>query len=805
MRKRPLCAICLLFLLIQVLRICLSGAESCKPSAPEQKAAEQDSITVEGTVTDIQNKEKVTAVILKDCLISMASGSADLEKFSEKKIMVYVRPDSATYIKSDQQMKKLKIANRIRVAGEAALFEEARNPGNFDQRVYYARQDIHLLVWADDTECLSADTDVIRQFLLELRLGWNEMLIRHLGEYYGGTMSAILLGEKGGLDAEMKKLYQKNGIGHLLAISGLHMSFIGMGIYSLLRKTGLGFLPSGLAGGAILMFYTLMIGAGVSSLRALVMFLMRMGAEVTGRDYDLPTSLALAAAVLSGWQPLYLTDAGFLLSFGALLGIVLSGPVFEELLLPAKKMSRFVKKKAGALEGIAGSLAVSLAVNVMLLGPVLYFYFEVPPYSVFLNLLVIPLMSVVMGAGVGGSALALVWEPLGGMVLKLSGAVLWGYDRICEAFSRLPGSRFVTGRPETGWIIGYYAGILILCGVFYYLRYRQRERDEREPGQKAAEQGAADQKVAEQDLFLRLPGAGMVLLAVLMTCLCRAGYHEKGEIRVTALDVGQGDSIHICGETGNYLIDGGSSDVSSVGIYRIEPYLLSNAVDTLDYVFVTHGDEDHISGIHELLEDQELGVRIETLVLPPEKYCDEKLLDLAQTARENNTRVVTMSAGQNVTENAVFGKSRAEEDKIKEINLTLTCLGPEDTLDVTPGNAASLVLSLSYGEFDMLLTGDVEEKGEDALVVNGVLQEYDVLKAAHHGSKNSSSDEFLKIVKPSAVLISAGEDNRYGHPHEETLARFADAGCTVYSTQEEGAVRIWTDGENMKIQHSYRE
>ena len=250
---------------------------------------------------------------------------------------------------------------------------------------------------------------------------------------------------------------------------------------------------------------------------------------------------------------------------------------------------------------------------------------------------------------------------------------------------------------------------------------------------------------------------------------------------MTVLDVGQGDSIHIRGESGEYLVDGGSSDVSSVGTYRIEPYLLSNAADTLNYVFVTHGDEDHISGIVELLEGQKLGVHIKTLVLPPEEYCEEKLLGLTRTAEKNGTRVVTMSAGDALEEG-------------------ITCLGPEKGAGISPGNEASLVLSLTYGNFDMLLTGDVEGKGEDALVESGRLRKYDVLKAAHHGSKNSSLEPFLETVKPSVTLISAGVDNRYGHPHEETLKRLEAAGSRVYSTQENGAVRIWTDGENMKIQ-----
>lgn len=322
------------------------------------------------------------------------------------------------------------------------------------------------------------------------------------------------------------------------------------------------------------------------------------------------------------------------------------------------------------------------------------------------------------------------------------------------------------------WLIAYYAVLGLLCIIFCSLRQRQEQREER---------CTEDERKDSVRLFLRIPGGCILIFAVFMAVFCRMGYHAGDGMQVTVLDVGQGDSIHIRGESGEYLVDGGSSDVSSVGTYRIEPYLLSNAADTLNYVFVTHGDEDHISGIVELLEGQKLGVRIKTLVLPPEEYCEEKLLGLARTAEKNGTRVVTMSAGDALEEG-------------------ITCLGPEKGAGISPGNEASLVLSLTYGNFDMLLTGDVEGKGEDALVESGRLRKCDVLKAAHHGSKNSSQEPFLESVKPSVTLISAGVDNRYGHPHEETLKRLEAAGSRVYSTQENGAVRIWTDGENMKIQ-----
>ena len=737
------------------------GAEASQ-STGESQIAREERVTLEGTVYKIEEKAKVTAVCVRDNAVSVSG-----QKFNESRIMVYVRPDQA----------EIKIGNKVKISGEASVFETARNPGNFDQKAYYGRWGIQVLVWAESVEIISPETDQVQHFLCELRSGWQKVLTEHLGEYYGGTMSAVLLGDKSGLDAEMKKLYQKNGIGHLLAISGLHMSFIGMGVYSLLRRSGLGFIPAGAAGSVILMLYTIMIGAGVSSLRALIMFLVKVGADITGRDYDLATSLALAAAVLTWQQPLYITDAGFLLSFGAILGLVLLSPVFAELFGTASS------NLPAAGRWLASGLVSSLSVNILLLGPVLYFYFEIPPYSVFLNLLVIPVMPVAMGAGIIGSALAPVSVAVGGAVLKLSGAVLWLYDQLCFAAGMLPGSRLVTGKPWAGWLVVYYVVLGCLCSLFYYLHHKREA------------EGAEESHGDRYTVMLRLPGCGIVLCAVLMAVMCRMGYQDAAGIQASVLDVGQGDSIHIRGREGNYLIDGGSSDVSSAGIYRIEPYLLANAVDTLDYVFVTHGDEDHVNGIKQLLEGQELGIRIRRLVLPPEEFHDEKLKGLARTAWENGTKVLVMRAGDEIAEAASREKKDTETDA-----LVLTCLGPEEGQGLKPRNEASLVLALSYGEFHMLLTGDVEGRGEQMLCGNERLGQYNVLKAAHHGSRNSGTEEFLQVIRPSVALISAGVDNRYGHPHAETLERLDRAGCRIYSTRENGMLTVWTDGEILKLE-----
>lgn len=213
MKKRPLCAICILFLVIQSIRVLFSGVEETQPSALEKVVSYgEKQVELAGTVYRIEEKKKVTAVFLKDSTVSVAG-----QMLNESELLVYISQNET------EQSTEIKIGNRAAVSGEAEIFETARNPGNFDQKTYYLRQGIHVLVWAEQFRILSHDKKPVRQFLSEVRGRWNELLVRHLGDYYGGTMSAILLGEKSGLDAGMKTMYQKSGISHLLAINSTNL------------------------------------------------------------------------------------------------------------------------------------------------------------------------------------------------------------------------------------------------------------------------------------------------------------------------------------------------------------------------------------------------------------------------------------------------------------------------------------------------------------------------------------------------------------------------------------------------------
>lgn len=460
MIKRPLCLV-MIFLLIGKFLIAGGFCYMPEPSAIEQKIEKGTTVRVQGTVFRKEEGTTYQTVYLKNIqinynlqeisMIDPVSHKNDDQIINESKILIYIE-------KTDQETEKLLIGNIIEVKGKISFWDIATNPGNFDQKFYYQKQGLHAYVFGQEVNILDSNFNIVKERLFQLRKKWKEMLITHMGEKYGGSMSAILLGDKAQLDAETKILYQKSGIGHILAISGLHMSFIGVGFYKILRKMGAGFGISGFVGSVFLALFTIMIGSGVSSLRALIMFFIRIGADISGRVYDLPTSLSVAATCIVLWQPLCFYDVGFLLSFSAILGIALVEPIF-----------RFYKIVPKALRG-------GVAIELITLPIILYFYFELPLYSQILNILIIPLMSWLLGVGILGLLLCFVWTTAGGVVLKICSFTLWIYDKLCEISMRLPGTRIITGQPKMNLILIYY-GILF---VILLILWRKKERKERE-------------------------------------------------------------------------------------------------------------------------------------------------------------------------------------------------------------------------------------------------------------------------------------------------------------------------------------
>ena len=720
MRTRPLCVVCLLLILLQSILLIQKGGDSLAeiPASSIFYEPKEDTLLIKGQIYKKTNNSNYQILYLKN------------NSVSDDRLLIY-----------NKHQIDIPIGRYILIRGKPDFFEHRRNPGEFDEALYYARQNIYGRVMCEEVLEISGTCNMLMEGLYQFKESWKQQLVDCSGEKHGGILAAMILGEKGEMDAEVKELYQNNGISHILAISGLHISFIGLGIYTLLRKTGIGFLVSGLLAMGVLTFYVLMIGFSVSAVRAYLMLLLKIGAEITGRVYDMLTAAMLGAAITVCDQPLYLTDGGFFLSYGAILGIALVLPVLQQSFPCRKKW--------------LSSLYASLAINIMLFPMTLWFFYVFPTYSVLLNMFVLPLTGPVLGFGICGSFL-LVFFPFAGRVcLIICSWILGFYEWICKVTRRLPYTRLVLGQPEWWKVALYYTLLLGIICIIGYLRKKKK--------------GKSRIRIV---WFLLV-----VMIAILI-------YRPKGRLDIAMLDVGQGDGISIRGPQGmTCFIDGGSSDRRKLGQYCIEPFLESQGIGILDYAFVTHGDLDHYSGIAEMLERQEDGIKIRNLVLPIHYQEDKSLVELADKARMAQVNVLVIKEGDNIQDGA----------------MKITCLHPAKDDRQMTGNEGSSVLSITYGAFSMLCTGDIEGDGEGILMKRMRGKDYDVLKVAHHGSKNSTSEQFLQTCSPEIALISAGEGNSYGHPHQELLKRLEEVKCKVYDTRKNGAIILQTDGNSLTI------
>lgn len=707
---------------------------------------------LEGTIAEIQETTERTALVLRRCVIRSEDGPKELEG-----VQVYLEAGSnitgEPFSKPGNRQPALRLGNRIRVTGQLAVFSRARNPGEFDFRYYYRAQNISCRLWGKSCVLLDESYDRYRDCLYRFSEWGIKMLQRVVrDESDAGIYQAAILGDRSELDEEIRTLYQRNGIAHLLAISGLHLSLVGMTIYQVFRRCGAGFAGAGILGGMIIISYVFMTGASSSVVRAAVMMFAAFLAAYLGRTYDLLSALGLAGLWLLWGSPYLVCQAGFQLSFGAVSGLGLL-PLLMENVFPEEDQDDFGKYlKQAVLSG--------LSVQLMTVPVVLYHYFQLPVYGIFLNLMVIPLMCYVLVSGIAGIILGCVCTAWGTFAAGTGHYILLFYQYLCMACERLPYSNLVLGRPRPGQIAGYY---FVLFSCFAILHNRRKTRKQSDQYKK--------------------PARYLLLILILLSVVILCPLPVRG-LQVTFLDVGQGDGICLRTRNQVILIDGGSSDVKNLGTYRLEPFLKSQGIVTVDYSFVTHGDTDHISGLISLLESGG-GIHIRHLVLPVLGMGDEAYHYLIQLAERQGGSVSWMEAG----------------DYVAAGKLLITCLYPEAGDQAPDRNAQSLVLKADYGDFHMLLTGDTGEEQEKTMLgragVHAELAGIQVLKLAHHGSRYSNTREWIKQINPAWAVVSYGEGNSYGHPHREVTERLWEQEILLFETAKKGAVILHTDGKRI--------
>lgn len=717
-----------------------------------------------------------------------------------------------------EEQPKAKIGNRVWVKGKFKHFEQARNPGNFDSQKYYMTLGIFAKVVADEIFVVDNDYDEIRQTLYVFRKDIKNRLQNICGGDYSGIwtlcneksgmFSAILLGDKEELDQNIKNLYSESGIAHILAISGLHISFIGMFVYSLIRRR-FKFGVSASVSIVVVVGFGIMSGMGIATIRATVMFGLRLMGEVLGRTYDNLTAISTAGIMLMLWNPFVIFNSGFQMSFAAIISIVLVLPVIQNILqihrLNLKQMMMDEKnitdkqKRLLKLKILKNKMknALILSINVgLVMNPIIaYNYYQLPTYSFLLNIIVVPLMSVVIVSGIVGIGGSFISVSVGRLLILPGCGVIELYTMLCSQVNKLPFSNVIVGKPQVITIVVYYMVFTLFLVVAGRIRKKKiNEEKRREKSIKASGKVIESKRIREtitrklnRKFILASVGMFCLLNTLLYTPLSNLNLYFANlkYLQTTFLDVGQGDGIFMHTDNGKTItVDGGSSSVDNVGQYRMIPFLKSQRVKRIDYAIMTHADNDHISGLVELIKESDHnGVKVKTLVLPDIPLKDDAYNQMIQIAREHNVRVLYIAKG----------------NELKLGDVIIKCLYPDVTTIAEDRNDYSTVLSVEYGKFSMLLTGDISTEPESQLR-DMLKNHYTILKVAHHGSKYSTSEGFLNWIHPVYSVISVGEHNIYGHPSGETMDRLKENESRILRTDESGSITVSTDGENMSIE-----
>lgn len=623
------------------------------------------------------------------------------------------------------------------IKGKFKVYEEATNPGQFNSRQYYQLFDLDGRVQNAVLLKGGKEGNPVWECLYKIKRQGEEKLERILGSKEASVMKAMLFANKAELDSEVKELYTRNGIIHVLTISGLHISFMGNGIFKLLRKIGCPIWSTSIVSAFFIILYGIMIGAKVASLRAIFMFLLYLLARVAGRTYDILTAFFLSAVLLVIRQPGILFYSGFLLSYAGILGIAVLMPV----LVPKQGMSP-IKQLIGVNACV---LLVALPIHMC-------FFFASPIYAALLNLLILPLSGVILGLGFCILLIPMVLFPISYFTGALCSMLLGVYEAACKLVDTFPFHTWIMGVPDMWQLVVYYGMLLSFICL------------------------AGKWKWWKKGIFLL---TGLVILSL----------RFSSGMEITCLDVGQGDSIYIKSASGkSYLFDCGSSNVSNVGTYRLIPFLKYKGVPVLEAVFVSHSDEDHCNGILELLEQSANGVKVKKLILSLSSMENEGMLsDLVNKANEKQIPVFFLEQGMEFWD--------------EELRVLCLYPKNEPCGEGANANSQVFYLQygefsgLLTGDLEG--TGESQVVSQIAKMN---LEPVSFLKVAHHGSGNSTYTDFLESIQPKTAVISCSKSNRYGHPHPDTINRLEHISCHIWYTKDVGAVTIRTNGAKISIE-----
>lgn len=646
--------------------------------------------------------------------------------------------------------------SRLRVTG---FLETPPEGETFSYRVYLARQGIHSLMSLPNVT-VTAENEGSRlyQAIFAFKSRAQATIAQLIPEPQAALLTGILLGNDNGLPPALSDAFRLTGMTHIIAISGFNIAIL----VAILVRIAEPFLSRR---GAVIFalvgisLYTVLVGADASVVRAAIMGAIYLIANRwLGRPNFAFASLFLAGFVMTILRPFTLWDVGFQLSFAATLSLMLYADPLTNWV--RRSLDRWlardwVEKVMGLL---SEAVILTVAAQILTLPLMIGYFGQLSLISLLANALILPVQPAVMIWGglatLSGMALPALGQLFGWVAWLFLAYTIW----MVRLFAAVPGAAIPLTVSATG--------VLTIYGVIAALTWL---------GMQPSEKRSRILTAVRQNISQRLLVGASGITAVLV--LSWGMTQPDGQLHIIFMDVGQGDATFIQTPSGRQiLVDGGFyPSILNANLGREMPFWDKE----IDMLVATHPDADHVSGLVGVFERY----RVNQLITNGQSFGESPIYDeVLAAAQGQNTEIHPVQAGEIIE---------------IEDGMRLEVLHPGAVLDSESRNENSVSMRLVYGDFTFLFTGDAEQGAEGAMLREERPLSALVFKAGHHGSNSSSSMPFLQAIQPQIIIVSAGVDNRFGHPAPEMLERADAVGATVLRTDELGSIRVTTDGTMM--------
>lgn len=605
-------------------------------------------------------------------------------------------------------------------------------------------------------------------------------------------LKGILLGEKKEITEEQEEAFRVSSLSHILAVSGMHIVYIIAGVVFILRIFGIAKPKIHIITVLVIIFFMFLTEFTPSVVRASIMSILVLLAFLLKRKSDVWINISISSLIILISNPYILLSLGYQLSYLATIGIILGMKIVGaykekknyieneiETKLEKKRVQKNIKGNVKNLlidrlkvikRFFIDTVIVCLSAQLFVFPIILLNFNTLSIYFLLSNLIVAPIMGLITILGFIVIFISYVFYPVAFYLNFIEILSLKFINIMTNFITNLPNSNIYLKTPYVISIIIYFAIILIFVGV-----YLSKERVVKRKIKKYSEHLIKILKI-----FL------VVYLIIIL--VIDSNVFNKNNIKIYFVDVGQGDCTLIITEKNKkILIDGGGSSNENydVGKNTTLPYLLDRRISKLDYVIISHFDADHVQGLFAVLDN----IKVKNVIISKQKENNDNYEKFLRIVKEKNIKITVVKAGDKII-----------LDKVTCMNI----LWPTKDLEVldNPLNNNSIVAKLVYREFSMLFTGDIEEKAENAILkqysANLSTLQATILKVAHHGSKTSSSEQFLEAVKPKIAIIGVGKNNTFGHPADIVLERFNIRGIKICRTDEEGEIVINSNGKDVQ-------